>query len=765
MRTGVSQPPASAPPPQFFVDSKKGEVNELRTMLRQTANERDQNKRREVIKKVIAYMTLGVDVSRLFADVALLSSTNDIVQKKMIYLYLTNYAESNSDQALMAINTFFKDCKRTNPDPKIRGLALRNLCSLRFSGVFEYIQPAISETINDPDPYVRRTAIIGLIKLYHSAKDLVKESPFIDNLYELIRDGDSLVSCNAILALNEILGDEGGIAINRRMVIYLLNRINGYSEFAQSIVFDLVAKYQPQDENELFDIMNIMEDRLKHSSSSVVLGCVKVFLNFTKGNDYLTRQVYARVQAPLITLFVGGEVAGAYELSYTVLSHIHLLVSRGAQDVFESDYKHFFCKFNEPLYIKSLKIDILTMVAGESNLQEIVNELSEYVTDVDVELSRKAVRCVGRIAMRLPTSSASIIQQLLGFLKYQTEYVITETLMVMKDLLRKYRSQSEQVLRVLEQCLEVVADDDGKAAVIWMIGEFGEYIEDSPYLLEHMIHGLRENQSLQLSHALLTATVKLFLKRPPEVHPTLALLFQEISTDTDHPDLRDRAVFYYRLLKYNLDVANEIVNSEKHPINLFREDDRRSYADTLCEEFNTLSVVYQKPSRKFVKEAALSTPVKPAAVEPVGSSGVQETDDLIKVEPIVEISVETPETETLLRLDPTAQLTDQEFESSWMGIEDMVSFNRKIIDQPLSLAAIESLMSSNQIICKASGEVDDVMKLFFFAKAGQSVFFLEVEIVPAQRDITVNVKTTDQGLLPEFLKVLSAAMSPIINFS
>jgi hypothetical protein len=248
------------------------------------------------------------------------------------------------------------------------------------------------------------------------------------------------------------------------------------------------------------------------------------------------------------------------------------------------------------------------------------------------------------------------------------------------------------------------------------------------------------------------------------VHPTLALLFQEIGTDTDHPDLRDRAVFYYRLLKYNLDVANEVVNSEKHPINLFREDDRKSYADTLCEEFNTLSVVYQKPSRKFVKEAALSTALKPAA-EPVSAPVVQETDDLIKVEPIVETSVETPETEALLRLDPAAQLTDQEFESSWLGIEDMVSFNRKIIDQPLSLAAIESLMSSNQIICKASGEVDDVMKLFFFAKAEQSVFFLEVEIVPAQRDITVNVKTTDQGLLPEFLKVLSTAMSPIINFS
>ena len=47
---------------------KKGEVNELRTLLRSVANERDNNKKREAIKKVIAYMTLGIDVSRLFSD-------------------------------------------------------------------------------------------------------------------------------------------------------------------------------------------------------------------------------------------------------------------------------------------------------------------------------------------------------------------------------------------------------------------------------------------------------------------------------------------------------------------------------------------------------------------------------------------------------------------------------------------------------------------------------------------------------------------------
>lgn len=83
----------------------------------------------------------------------------------MIYLYITNYAEQNRDTSFIALNTFLKDCRHT--DPKIRGLALRNLCSLRFQGDFDYLLPAITEALRDIDGYVRKTAIIGCIRLYY----------------------------------------------------------------------------------------------------------------------------------------------------------------------------------------------------------------------------------------------------------------------------------------------------------------------------------------------------------------------------------------------------------------------------------------------------------------------------------------------------------------------------------------------------------------------------------------------------------------------
>lgn len=48
----------AAVPDSYFTESKKGEVNELRNLLRNFATERDPQRKRDIIKKVIAYMTL-----------------------------------------------------------------------------------------------------------------------------------------------------------------------------------------------------------------------------------------------------------------------------------------------------------------------------------------------------------------------------------------------------------------------------------------------------------------------------------------------------------------------------------------------------------------------------------------------------------------------------------------------------------------------------------------------------------------------------------
>ena len=87
-----------------FSKSVSGEIHELKEELRVL----DKSRRKDAVKKVIAAMTVGKDVSPIFPDVVNCMQTDDLELKKLVYLYLINYAKSQPDLAIMAVNTFVK---------------------------------------------------------------------------------------------------------------------------------------------------------------------------------------------------------------------------------------------------------------------------------------------------------------------------------------------------------------------------------------------------------------------------------------------------------------------------------------------------------------------------------------------------------------------------------------------------------------------------------------------------------------------------------
>lgn len=96
-----------------------GEIYELKAEL--NSDKRDRKK--EAVKKVrrkssnslenflfqvIASMTVGKDVSQLFPDVVNCMQTDNLELKKLVYLYLMNYAKTQPEMAILAVNTFAK---------------------------------------------------------------------------------------------------------------------------------------------------------------------------------------------------------------------------------------------------------------------------------------------------------------------------------------------------------------------------------------------------------------------------------------------------------------------------------------------------------------------------------------------------------------------------------------------------------------------------------------------------------------------------------
>lgn len=596
------QPHRSPSPSQ---PSGKGEVSDLKLQLRQLAGSRapgTDDSKRDLFKKVISYMTIGIDVSSVFSEMVMCSATSDIVLKKMCYLYVGNYAKVNPDLALLTINFLQKDCK--DEDPMIRGLALRSLCSLRVANLVEYLVGPLNSGLKDANSYVRMVAAIGVLKLYHISAITCMDADFPSMLKHLmINDPDTQVVANCLSALQEIWSSEASSSeeasrerealLSKSVIYYLLNRIKEFSEWAQCLVLELVAKYVPSDGSEIFDIMNLLEDRLQHANGAVVLATIKVFLHLTLSMTDVHQQVYERIKAPLLTLVS----SGSPEQSFAVLSHLHLLVMR-APYLFSSDYKYFYCQYNEPFYVKKLKLEMLTAVANESNTYEIVTELCEYAANVDIPIARESIRAVGKIALQQYDVNA-IVDRLLQFLEMEKDYVTAETLVLVKDLLRKYPQWSHDCIAVVGNISSKnIQEPKAKAALIWMLGEYAQDMNDAPYILESLVENWEDEHHAEVRLHLLTAVMKCFFRRPPETQKALGAALAAGLADF-HQDVHDRALFYYRLLQHDVYVAERVVNPPKQAVSVFADTQSSEVKDRIFDEFNSLSVLYQQPSYMF----------------------------------------------------------------------------------------------------------------------------------------------------------------------
>ena len=104
-----------------------------------------------------------------------------------------------------------------------------------------------------------------------------------------------------------------------------------------------------------------------------------------------------------------------------------------------------------------------------------------------------------------------------------------------------------------------ISEIEAKAAYIWILGEFGTEIDMAPYILERMIEIHKDLQSVEISVELLTSITKLFFSRAPEMKEMLGKVMKYAISDSNDVDLRDRAMFYYKLLRSDLNVAKKIV--------------------------------------------------------------------------------------------------------------------------------------------------------------------------------------------------------------
>ncbi|XP_063481874.1 AP-4 complex subunit beta-1 isoform X3 [Symphalangus syndactylus] len=632
-------------------------VKELKKALCNPHIQSDRLRYRNVIQRVIRYMTQGLDMSGVFMEMVKASATVDIVQKKLVYLYMCTYAPLKPDLALLAINTLCKDC--SDPNPMVRGLALRSMCSLRMSKL---------------------------------------------------------------------------------------------DQWGQAEVLNFLLRYQPRSEEELFDILNLLDSFLKSSSPGVVMGATKLFLILAKKFPHVQTDVLVRVKGSLLAACS----SESRELCFVALCHVRQIL-HSLPGHFSSHYKKFFCSYSEPHYIKLQKVEVLCELVNDENVQQVLEELRGYCTDVSADFAQAAIFAIGGIARTYTDQCVQILTELLGL---RQEHITTVVVQTFRDLVWLCPQCTEAVCQALPGCEENIQDSEGKQALIWLLGVHGERIPNAPYVLEDFVENVKSETFPAVKMELLTALLRLFLSRPAECQDMLGRLLYYCIEEEKDMAVRDRGLFYHRLLLVGIDEVKRILCSPKSDPTLgLLEDPAERPVNSWASDFNTLVPVYGKAHWATISKCQGAERCGPELPK---TSSFAASGPLIPEENKERVQ-ELPDSGALM-LVPNHQLTADYFEKTWLSLkvahQQVLPWRGEFHPDTLQMAL--QVVNIQTIAMSRAGSRP--WKAYLSAQDDTGCLFLtELLLEPENSEMQISVKQSEARTetLNSFISVLETVIGTI----
>ena len=579
--------------------------------LQEGLNSLKLEKQKDAMKQIIASMTIGKDVSKLFPDVVKIIRTKNIELKKLVYLYLINYAKIKPDLIFLAVAAFHSDAKE-GATPLIRGLAIRTMGCIQVPEVVTYLCETLTYCFKDKDPYVRKIAALCVPKLYLTSPQLVRENGFLNTLHDCLKDENPVVVANAMQALNEItvLSGANQLKLKSKNLKHILDSLAKASEWGQVSILDALILYNPKKASHAEDVIEGVLPRLSHANPGVVMSAIKVILKFMDQIDNIdkVRNYCKKLSNSLMSVLMSYP-----EIQYVLLRSLHAIVQKRPM-LLDKDFKYFFVQYNDPIYVKLEKVDILYKLCDNKNFEVIIKEFTSYaLTETNSELIHKSVKYIGRVGYKFEKRLDICVESLSKIIENNNDEAISESIIVARDLMRKYKGRALELINKLSvELINSLSDQNAKSAALYILGDFCTMIPKSTEMITYFVNNFSNVEySSKVRLQILNAGVKNFVNKPDESEEIVKMCLQKGAEESENPDIRDRAYIYWRLLEVDPDIAKDMMVSEKPPFDFTDEDDLEPDVvdDMICNMTNVSAVYLKKQKEMITEEDYINDPV------------------------------------------------------------------------------------------------------------------------------------------------------------
>ncbi|CAM9291460.1 unnamed protein product [Discosporangium mesarthrocarpum] len=452
------------------------------------------------MKWLLAMVSKGRDVSDFFSDVVKNMAVRSVELKKMIYIYLVHYADSDAqcrELALLSINSFQNDLRGANQ--LIKALALRVMTSIRVPDIIQIQLLAVRDCASDSSPYVRKCAANAIPKIY--TLDPEQAPQLCQVLEKLLKDGSTMVLGSAVAAFTEVCPNKfellhpayrklcylladvdewGQMAILATLQRYVRtqftspqgskNKLGSSSEPPKGEPCKKVRRrvikpafYSSEEDESVEEEVEVHETPVSAPEIGSVFTASDADIDANLDPDH---RLLLRCSFPLLKSrnsgvvlavcalhYCSGSRNGATlaqiakamarilrnrrEIQYVVLDSIRAMAGE-SPSMFRPFLQEFFVKASDPLFSCTLKLDILTLLVSSESCSAILRELQTYVLHRDKSFVCAAVRAVGRVAGSQPEVTEQCLQGLMTLVTCsKTGVVVAEAVVVLRQLLQQ----------------------------------------------------------------------------------------------------------------------------------------------------------------------------------------------------------------------------------------------------------------------------------------------------------------------------------------
>ena len=551
------------------------------------------------------------------------SKENYLRLRRFVGIFNERYLETCPNIAENVISDLLNLYER--PDPQLKGVIVRQIGRIVNDANVDRLIPVIMRACSSDDPYVRKSAALSILAIHQARASFVEKFKLGAQLKRLVEDSNPNVAANAVSTLMEInlsrdspLFEPTFVQINN-----LLASIDQTTEWAQVQILDFATTFRPANESDARGIISRVSSRLSHANAAVVISAIRCCLqmNMFVQDPSKIRETLTRVSLPLVTL-----LNNTAPIQYVAVKSILILLQHYKR-MLSSEVTIFFCKFDDPLYMKLAKLDVILVLCSAQNVSKVLEELYDYAQQADVEFVRKSIAAIGKIAVNFESAAGYCVDKIVALVKTKVQYVIQECIVVAVDIFRRYPMTYLGIVGEICGALDGPLDDHrAKAAMVWILGEYADRIGNAGDLIDSLFLDdfLEDTPDVQL--AIITAAFKYFLVDNEGGQEMLQRVITMATSQVDNPDVRDRAFMYFWLVSECPDVAAAIISPEETVTlksELYSVD--TELVEKLIPQIGTLAVLYNRPPDEFV-EATRIVNMTLEGVDDLGLAAAEQMD-------------------------------------------------------------------------------------------------------------------------------------------